>query len=88
MLTVKFPLLLSKVVGECHSDCKVTCVTVGSFFLPVKFPLLLSKLAGTVVLLTCVAKCAAQILANSKWFCCGFAQSLSADALLVLYVML
>jgi hypothetical protein len=54
----------------------------------VKFPLLLGKVAGTVDLPTCVAKCAAQILANSKWFCCGFAQSLNADALLVHYIML
>ena len=53
-----------------------------------KLRVLLSKLAGTVVLLTYVAKCAAQILANSKWFCCGFAQSLNANALLVHYIML
>jgi len=56
--------------------------------LTVKLPVLLSKLAGTVVILTCVAKFAAQILANSKWFCCGFAQSLNADALFLHYLML
>jgi hypothetical protein len=54
----------------------------------VKLHVLLSKLAGAVVLLTCVAKCAAWILANSKWFCCGFAQSLDAHALLLHYIML
>jgi hypothetical protein len=74
--------------GEFHTACEVTCVTVGSFLLPGKLNVLLSKLAGTIVLLTCVAKCAAQILAISMWFCCGFAQLLNADALLVHYIML
>ena len=27
MLTVKFPVLLSKLAGECHADCEVPCVT-------------------------------------------------------------
>jgi hypothetical protein len=56
--------------------------------LSVKFPVLLNELAGTVVLLACLANFAAQILANSKWFCCGFAQSLNADAPLLHYMML
>ena len=61
---------------------------LGNVMLSVKFPVLLNKLAGTVVLLTCLANFAAQIFANSKWFCCGFAQSLNADALLLHYVIL
>jgi len=27
MLTVKFPMLLSNLAGECHADCEVPCVT-------------------------------------------------------------
>ena len=27
MLTIKFPVLLSKLGGECHADCEVPCVT-------------------------------------------------------------
>ena len=27
MLTVKLHVLLSKLAGECHADCEVTCVT-------------------------------------------------------------